>query len=306
LTVSSERDSRQRAAARARLEREMAARRESARRKRLMQARIGAGVAGAVVLGAVIWIIVAASDGGEPAPTATSAGPCVYYEDYPTADASGSPIPLPSGVKDVGKPPADPPTSGFQVLTIETNLGKVEVEMDYSKTRCTANSMAHLASQGFYDNTSCHRLVTDIFALQCGDPTGTGTGGATYRFDDENLPTNKLPAYHAGDVAMANTGQPGSNGTQFFFVYDTSSLQGNYSLWGRVISGLDIVKQVAAAGDNGEYAAQAGGGRPNQAFTFTKVTAGPITPTSAAPASPSPIVESPSPSATGSPSPAAS
>jgi peptidyl-prolyl cis-trans isomerase B (cyclophilin B) len=281
----------------------MAARRESARRKRLMQARIGAGVAGAVVLGAVVWIIVAASSGNsEPTPTATAAGPCVYLEDYPAVDPSGSPVPLPSGVKDVGKPPAEPPASGFQVITFETNLGKVEVEMDLSKTRCTANSIAYLANQGFYDNTSCHRLVTDIYALQCGDPGGTGSGGPNYRFDDENTPLDKLPAYHGGDVAMANTGQPGSNGSQFFFVYDTSGLQGNYSLWGRVISGLDIVKQVAAAGDNGEYAAQAGGGRPNQPFTFTKVTAGPITATPA----PTPSA-SPSPSATSSsPSPAAS
>jgi peptidyl-prolyl cis-trans isomerase B (cyclophilin B) len=281
----------------------MAARRESARRRRLLQARIGAGVAGAVVLGAVVWIIVASSGGGEPDPTATAAGPCVYIEDYPSADPSGSPVPLPSGIKDLGRPPTEPPTSGFQVLTIETNLGKVEVEMDYSKTRCTANSMAFLANQGFYENTSCHRLVADIFALQCGDPSGTGSGGANYRFDDENLPLNKLPAYHGGDVAMANTGQPGSNGSQFFFVYDTNQLEGNYSLWGRVITGLDIIKQVAAAGDNGEFAAQAGGGRPNQPFTFTKVTAGPIIATPAPTPSPSPSL-SPSPST--SPSPAAS
>jgi peptidyl-prolyl cis-trans isomerase B (cyclophilin B) len=280
----------------------MAARREAARRKRLLQARIGAGVAGAVVLGAVVWIIVAAS-GSEPTPIAAPPGSCVYIDDYPTIDPSGSPVPLPSGVKDVGKPPADPPSSGFQVLTFETNLGKVEVEMDYSKTRCTANSLAYLANQGFYDNSSCHRLVADIFALQCGDPSGTGSGGANYRFEDENTPVDKLPAYHGGDVAMANTGQPGSNGSQFFFVYDTNQLQGNYSLWGHVISGLDIIKQVAAAGDNGEYAAQAGGGRPNQPFTFTKVSAGPITATPAPAPSPSPSA-TPSPST--SPSPAAS
>ena len=95
--------------------------------------------------------------------------------------------------------------------------------MDLSKTPCTAASLAYLASKGFYDNTACHRLVDGIFALQCGDPSGTGSGGATYRFDDENLPTGKLPAYHDGDVAMANTGQPGSNGSQFFFVYGTIS-----------------------------------------------------------------------------------
>jgi peptidyl-prolyl cis-trans isomerase B (cyclophilin B) len=54
--------------------------------------------------------------------------------------------------------------------------------------------MAFLASKGFYDGSSCHRLVADIFALQCGDPSGTGSGGANYAFDDENLPLNKLPA----------------------------------------------------------------------------------------------------------------
>jgi peptidyl-prolyl cis-trans isomerase B (cyclophilin B) len=285
--VSSVRDTKQRAAARARLEREMAVRRDAARRKRRMQARIGGAVAGVVVLGAVVWIIVAAASGGSSTTTpAAAVGPCVYTEDYPAADPSGSPVPLPSGVKDVGKPDANPPTSGFQVLTFDTNLGKVQVEMDYAKTRCTANSLAFLANKGFYNTTSCHRLVTDIFALQCGDPSGSGSGGANYRFDDENLPTNKLPAYHAGDVAMANTGQPGSNGSQFFFLYDTSQLQGNYSLWGHVISGLDVVKAVAAAGDDGAFAQEAGGGHPKKAFTFNTVTAGPITPTSMATSAP--------------------
>ena len=277
----------------------MAARREAAHHKRVMQARIGGALAAVVVLGAVVWIIVAASGGGGTTPTAAPAKPCSYVTDYPSVDPSSSPTPLPSGVSDVGTPEAEPPASGFQVLTIETNLGKIEVEMDLSKTRCTANSMAFLANKGFYNGSSCHRLVTDIYALQCGDPSGTGSGGANYRFDDENLQVNKLPAYHEGDVAMANTGQPGSNGSQFFFVYGASQLQGNYSLWGHVISGLDIIKQVAAGGDNGEYAAQAGGGRPNTPLTFTKVTAGPITQT---PAPTQPASPSVSPSAAASPS----
>jgi peptidyl-prolyl cis-trans isomerase B (cyclophilin B) len=161
------------------------------------------------------------------------------------------------------------------VLTFDTNLGQVQVEMDLSKTPCTAASMAYLASKGYYDNSSCHRLVADIFALQCGDPSGTGSGGTTYRFDDENLPLNKLPAYHDGDVAMANTGQPGSNGTQFFFVYGNSQLQGNYSLWGRVIDGNDIVKKVAAVGDDQAYALEAGGGAPAAGVQFNKCDRGP-------------------------------
>jgi peptidyl-prolyl cis-trans isomerase B (cyclophilin B) len=304
--VSSERDAKQRAAARAKLEREMSARREAARRKRLIQARVGAGVAAVVVLAAAVWGIIAATGGNEPAPTA-SGGPtqCEWLSDYPSpSPGEVSPSPLPSGIVDVGTPPVEPPRSGFQVITFDTNLGPVQVEMDLSKTPCTAASLAYLAEKGFYNGSACHRLVADIFALQCGDPSGSGSGGTTYRFADENLPTNKLPAYHEGDVAMANTGQPGSNGTQFFFVYGTSQLQGNYSLWGHVISGMDIVKKVAAAGDDQAYAAEAGGGHPNQAFSFTKVTAGPVTPTSQA--QPAPSTTAPSPTPTPTPSPSAS
>jgi peptidyl-prolyl cis-trans isomerase B (cyclophilin B) len=286
----------------------MAARRDAARRKRLLQARIGAGAAGVVVLAAVVWIIASAT-GGEPEPSANpSTGPteCTWHTSFPSpSPGDPSPTPLPSGIKDVGTPPTNPPRSGFQVLTFDTNLGQVQVEMDLSKTPCTSASLTYLASQGFYDGTSCHRLVANIFALQCGDPSGTGTGGATYSFDDENKPANKLPAYHDGDVAMANTGQPGTNGTQFFFVYGNSQLPGEYSLWGKVISGLDIVKQVAAAGDDGAFAAEAGGGHPNQPFTFTKVTAGPVTPTSVATAAPLPSLTPSAPPAS-SPSPAAS
>jgi len=319
--VSSERDNRQRAAARARLEREMAARAEAARRKRVLQARIGAGVAAVVVLGAVIWIIAAATGGGSSSTTPAANNGCQWGDalaGLPTpepapsgsASASSSASPgasptrsLPAGIKDVGTPPTTVPRSGFQVLTFETNLGDIKVQMDLSKTPCTAASMAYLASKGYYDNSSCHRLVADIFALQCGDPSGTGSGGSTYRFDDENLPLNKLPAYHDGDVAMANTGQPGSNGTQFFFVYGNSQLQGNYSLWGRVIAGNDIVKKVAAAGDDQAYAQEAGGGHPLQEFKFNKVTAGPITEKSVASPAPAPSPSaSPSPAATPSPS----
>ena len=294
--MSSERDNRQRAAARARLEREMAARQAAARRKRLLQARIGAGVAAVVVLGAVIWIVAAAGGGGEEPVASASPTPtgCEWVNDFavPSADpsdpaATPSPPVLPEGIQDVGTPPTDVPRSGYQVFTFETNLGVIKVESDLSKTPCTAASIAHLAGRGFYDNTSCHRLVPAIFALQCGDPAGTGSGGATYRFADENLPKDKLPAYTAGDVAMANQGQPSTNGSQFFFLWDTTQLQGDYSLWGRVIEGLDIVKQVGAGGDDGAYEAQAGGGRPNVPITFTKVTAGPVTDTPAPVVTPS-------------------
>jgi peptidyl-prolyl cis-trans isomerase B (cyclophilin B) len=163
--------------------------------------------------------------------------------------------------------------------------------MDLSKTPCTAASMAHLAETGFYTKGtnprigSCHRVEADIFILQCGDPTGTGSGSPGYQFDDENLQTNKLPAYHTGDVAMANSG-PNTNGSQFFFLYQTGSLPGDYALWGHVIKGLDIVQTVAQAGDDEAFATSnggPGGGHPNRIITFEKVTVGPVYQTSMIP-----------------------
>ena len=324
--MSSSRENRQRAAARARLERQMAARREAARRRRRRQAQIAGGVASAVLLAAVIWIVVAVtSDEPEqtPNPVASDDGwPCVYHELFPRpsteptasespasdpsaadpsatgegADPSAEPSEepewsLPEGTQDVGFPESEPPRSGFQVFTFETNLGTIQVEADLSKTPCTANSIAYLANQGFYDNTSCHRLVPDIYALQCGDPAGNGKGGPNYRFADENLPTG-MPAYHEGDVAMANSG-PGTNtnGSQFFFVYGVGPLRGDYTLWGKVISGLDIIKQVAAGGTVEGSETEEGGPHPNVQLTFTKVTAGPVTPTSAYTPTPTPSPE---------------
>ncbi len=285
----------------------MAARQEAARRKRLLQARIGAAVAGVLVVAAIVWI-VAATGGGDSEPTANpSSGPtaCEWIDEFPDATASPSPSPLPSGVKNVGTPPTDVPRSGFQVVTFNTNLGVVKVEMDLSKTPCTAASIAHLASRKFYDGSSCHRLVASIFALQCGDPSGTGTGGATYRFADENLPSGKLPAYHEGDVAMANTGQPGTNGSQFFFLWANSQLQGDYSLFGRVIQGMELIKKVAAGGDDGAFEAQAGGGHPKTKFTFKSVTVGPVTaePAPTPTAAPTPSATPASTTAPASPSP---
>jgi peptidyl-prolyl cis-trans isomerase B (cyclophilin B) len=285
----------------------MAARREAAHRKRQLQARIAGGVAGVLALGAVIWAITAAVGGGDEGGQQAANASCVYTTDTvlptagptadptatatatATADPSASPSPaatLPPGVKDIGRPVTSPPRKGFQVLTFETNLGEIQVEMDLSKTPCTANSMNFLATNGFYNGSSCHRLVQDIFALQCGDPAGDGTGGPNYSFADENLPVDKLPAYHEGDVAMANGGA-NTNGSQFFFVYGANPLQGDYSLWGRVIKGLDIIKQVAASGDDEVWAAQgSSGGRPNTPLNFTNVTAGPVTDTPAPTPSP--------------------
>jgi peptidyl-prolyl cis-trans isomerase B (cyclophilin B) len=297
--MSSVRD-RQRAAVRARMEREMAQRAEAARRKRRLQARIGAAVAGVVIIGAAIWIIAAAT-GGSPvaSPSPTPAPECIWT---PLVDPSASPAPsLPPGRKDVGLPPNKVPRSGYQVMTVTTNLGVIKVEMDLSKAPCTAASMAHLAEKKFFDGSGCHRLAQALFALQCGDPSGSGSGGPTYAFMNENVPAAKRPPYHEGDVAMANSDDPsqpslGTNGSQFFFIYANplEALPANYTLLGHVIEGLDIVKKVAAGGDDGAFEPSPGGGHPKTKLTFISVTMAPPTDTPAPVVTPPPTTAAPS------------
>jgi peptidyl-prolyl cis-trans isomerase B (cyclophilin B) len=149
--------------------------------------------------------------------------------------------------------------------TIATNCGTITVALDGKAAPHTVNSFVFLAGKHYFDNTKCHRLTTSgIFVLQCGDPTGTGTGGPGYQFRDENL---SGATYPAGTVAMANAG-PGTNGSQFFFVYaDTPSLPPNYTPFGHVTSGLDILKAVAAKGSTPQ-----GDGAPNQPVVITSFT----------------------------------
>ncbi|HVV76026.1 MAG TPA: peptidylprolyl isomerase [Mycobacteriales bacterium] len=142
--------------------------------------------------------------------------------------------------------------------TIVTNCGTIVVSLDGKHAPHTVNSFAFLAGKGYFDDTPCHRLTTsDIFVLQCGDPTGTGSGGPGYAFKDEYLndPALGKPdatdtvTYPAGIVAMANSG-PNTNGSQFFLVYKDSPLGPNYTPFGRITAGLDVVDRIAAAGSN--------------------------------------------------------
>jgi peptidyl-prolyl cis-trans isomerase B (cyclophilin B) len=126
-----------------------------------------------------------------------------------------------------------------------TNQGTITMSLDGEKAPCTVRSFLSLTRQNYFDNTSCHRLTTSgIFVLQCGDPTGTGTGGPGYQFADENLAGAKYPK---GTIAMANSG-PGTNGSQFFLVYKDTQLDPNYTPFGTITKGLDILNKVAAAG----------------------------------------------------------
>jgi peptidyl-prolyl cis-trans isomerase B (cyclophilin B) len=133
-------------------------------------------------------------------------------------------------------------------FTLKTNCGNIEITPLSSSAPMTVTSFAFLASKKYFDKTICHRLTTSgIFVLQCGDPSGTGGGDSFYTFPDENLPPNAENNYPAGTVAMANRG-PGTNSTQFFLVYRDTYLPPNYTIWGKISKGLDIVKFIAKQG----------------------------------------------------------
>jgi peptidyl-prolyl cis-trans isomerase B (cyclophilin B) len=302
--VASVRD-RQRAAARARLERELAARQEAARRKRQLRLRIAGGAGGVVVLVLLVWVIVAVSGGGKSpaaAPSASAAA-CTFT---PLINPTVSPQPkLPPQIRAVGAPdPEDAVRSGFRVMTINTNLGVIKIAMDLAKAPCIAASMTNLADKNFFANTSCPRLTPTSTTLLCGDPSKTGGGGPDYSVADENLPLDKLPVYHEGDVAMFNTGQANINGSQFYFVYknieDPTALAPKYSLWGHVIQGLDIILKVAKGGSDEAFANQGGGGHPRVKLTFISVSVGPVVATEPT-ASPLPVTATSAPPTTAAP-----
>jgi peptidyl-prolyl cis-trans isomerase B (cyclophilin B) len=155
--------------------------------------------------------------------------------------------------------------------TLQTNCGSLTVALDGAKAPQTVNSFAFLAGKGYFAGTPCHRLTTSgIYVLQCGDPTGTGTGGPGYTLPEENLPKGSGVTYPAGTVAMARTSQKHSGGSQFFLVYKDTTLPADYTVFGRITKGLDILTRVAHAGSDNSNGQ--GDGKPNQAVVLQKVT----------------------------------
>ena len=155
-----------------------------------------------------------------------------------------------------------------RTFTFETNCGNIVVTTVGAKAPITITQLSTLAKRGYFDNSLCHRLTTQgLYVLQCGDPTATGTGGPNFTFPDENLPTATANNYPAGTVAMANSG-PGTNGSQFFLVFADTTLGANYTIWGTITEGLDIVKAIAKAGVKGGGA----DGPPKQTIAINRVT----------------------------------
>ncbi|MFJ8045870.1 peptidylprolyl isomerase [Kitasatospora sp. NPDC096147] len=199
----------------------------------------------------------------------------------PSAQAAPSAKPTPTPVEVKGcTPPAEGKPNGKQwqaapamsidtkaayTATLKTSCGDVTVALDAAKAPKTVNSFAFLSNEQFFDHVTCHRLTTDgIFVLQCGDPTGTGSGGPGYKFEDENLTGATYPA---GTLAMANSG-PNTNGSQFFLVYKDTQLGPNYTPFGKITGGLDVLTNIAAGGAQGGLP----DGPPNANVVLNSVT----------------------------------
>ena len=169
-------------------------------------------------------------------------------------------------VKNIIPPEVKPPFKN-RTFTFTTNCGEIVIQANGKSAPITVTALAALANGGFYNKTFCHRLVTDeIYVLQCGDPTGTGMGKPNFSYRDENLPQAVQTNYPAGTVAMANSGA-NTNGSQFFIVYEDTSMDPDYTIWGRVTKGLEIVRAIAEAG----VADGSTNGMPKQTIAIEKV-----------------------------------
>ncbi|MDN4486729.1 peptidylprolyl isomerase [Demequina sp. SYSU T00039] len=229
---------------------------KEARKQRVIRITAILVIAGLVLGGGLAVILVALQANSSDASTAAASEPSATATSGTSTDDA---VDVADGEEMTGwavsPEPPDPATAegATWTATVSTNQGDLVVELDGAAAPQAVASFLALAGDGYFDGTDCHRLTTaGIYVLQCGDPTGTGTGGPAYRFGPvENAPADDV--YPAGTLAMARVGGDGeSMGSQFFLVYEDSTIPadaaGGYTVFGHVVDGLDIVDRVAAAG----------------------------------------------------------
>lgn len=270
---------RQKELARRRAERQ-AARRAAERAKRrkrrtVLGLTIGGVAAGVVLLLVLVTTLKDDKDSAldQPTPTPTASSDPDAFKKFPVAcDAKR---PADPKVQTFGsKPPkmTIDKTKKYE-MTLKTSCGDIVIALDAKNAPNTVNSFHFLAGKNFYDGSICHRMSdTDTFAfLQCGDPTGSGGGEAPgYKLAEENT---KGAKYTRGTLAMANTGQPNSSGSQFFLMAkDSDALQPNYTVAGQITKGLEVLDKIIALGTDGAFEPNPGGGHPKLAVYLEDVT----------------------------------
>ena len=264
---------RQRKLARDRYARQAARRAQHSRKMRIRAIATG-GVCAVAAVGVGAYFLVGTGGGKPVAASSATATPT----PSPSTSSAAATVAEPAhhctyttsgtAARKVTLPPSSPNYTTSYQATIVTNRGTIDINLLNSKATCTVNSFVHLAEQKYFSNTKCHRLTTTgIFVLQCGDPTGTGTGGPGYEFASENL---KGATYPAGTVAMANTGQPDSNGSQFFLVYKNTPLPASYTPFGTITQGLPVLTAIAKAGTDNSNGS--GDGHPKENVVIDSIT----------------------------------
>jgi peptidyl-prolyl cis-trans isomerase B (cyclophilin B) len=254
--------------------------RQAARRRRI--AVISSAAVVVVVLVAVVLLsTVGRGSKAEPAATTGSVAPTSAAAQPAAAPGTCAYPPDGTAAKQNTPPPTDGVShEGTVSVAMATSAGPIGLTLDRAQAPCSVNSFVSLAKQGYFDGTTCHRLTTTegLKVLQCGDPTGTGTGGPGYTIPDEK-PTTLAPSpsgggtvtYPRGTVAMAKTAQPDSGGSQFFLVYADSTLPPDYTVFGTIDdAGLATIEKVAAGGTDDSNGT--GDGKPKTPIEIRKVT----------------------------------
>ena len=208
-------------------------------------------------LALAVAVAACSSTSGTPTPPAApSAAPA---SAAPESAAPGSPAApgasaatSPAAEGDCPTAPPEPLAAGeTREVTIETDQGDIVIEVEADLGPLAAGNFVALAECGFYDGVVFHRILPG-FVIQGGDPTGTGSGGPGYEFPNDPV---SVP-YERGVVAMANAGRD-TNGSQFFVVLGDAGLPPDYSVFGRVTSGMEIADEIAAGPSSGGQAGQA-------------------------------------------------
>ncbi|MFF9377528.1 peptidylprolyl isomerase [Streptomyces griseoluteus] len=249
-------------------------RRTDARRKARMRNSVIASVLGVIVIGSVaLYTTGVMKDDGDKKVDAAGSSPSASASPSKAPDPCEKPAKGSVKKQSWKKEPAmSIDTSAGYTMKLATTCGDIGLALKASAAPHTVNSFSYLADKGFFDHTKCHRLTTNgIYVLQCGDPTGTGTGGPGYTIPDENLKDKSLKknTYPAGTVAMANIGQPHTGGSQFFLVYKDSPLPPSYTPFGTIDkAGLKVLDKIAKAGENTGQ----GDGAPNATVVIDKAT----------------------------------
>ena len=197
-------------------------------------------------------------DDGDVATDPNASAPTTVTCDYADSGEAAS--------KEVDKPGAEAPNSGQVQVTMKTNSGDISLTLDRDGAPCTVNSFLSLVEQGYFDDTTCHRLVPG-FVLQCGDPSATGGGGPGYGLPNE---VSGSETYTRGVLAMANVGgDPTTGGSQFFIMLADTGLEAQYTVFGSVDdAGMTVVDAIAAKGTGGG----ASDGPPAETVTIESVT----------------------------------